>query len=287
LNWPLGRTYPLRRQAEFGQLRVGDFDVDALFLIRDEVDFVDIAHTQQLGAQPFGIIVQLCQGEAVAFQRIEIRVDIAELVVEERALDLRRQGIRDIADFLANLVPSGWYLRGRRRVLHGEEQRRLSGPRIAALEIDLRNFLQLAGDDIGHFFLNLPRGRAGPERADHHDLEREGRIFGLRQSSIRENAEQRHQHENEYHQCLMLQSPAGQVEAMVRAVGHGTVGHGIGGRDGRRRILVGHCAALAPSSANSGLTARTCCPAKTVCTPASTRLSPSARPPVTTTARSV
>ena len=46
-------------------------------------------------------------------------------------------------------------------------------------------------------------------------------------------------------------------------------------------------AAITPSSANNGLTARTCCPAKTVCTPASTRLSPSARPPVTTTARSV
>jgi hypothetical protein len=72
--------------------------------------------------------VQLRQGEAVAFQCIEIRVDITELVVEERALDLRRQGIRDIADFFANLVPGGRHLRGRRSVLHGEEQRRLSGP---------------------------------------------------------------------------------------------------------------------------------------------------------------
>ncbi len=49
----------LRCQVEFRELRVGDLDIHALLLIRDEVDLVDVRHAQQLGAQAFGVIMQL------------------------------------------------------------------------------------------------------------------------------------------------------------------------------------------------------------------------------------
>jgi len=118
----------LRRQAELRQLRIGDLDIDALLLVGDEVDLVDVRHAQQLGAQSFGVVMQLRGRKAVPLQSIEVGIDIAELVVEVRSLNSRRQGIGDVAHFLANLVPRVRNLRRRRRILDGEEQRRLPRP---------------------------------------------------------------------------------------------------------------------------------------------------------------
>ena len=74
------------RQPQLGQLRVGDLDVDALLLVADEVDLVDAGNAQQLGAQTFGIVMQLRRREAIALQGVEIGVDVAEFIVEVRSL---------------------------------------------------------------------------------------------------------------------------------------------------------------------------------------------------------
>ena len=211
----------LRRQPEFGELRVGDLDIDALLLVGNEVDLVDIGHPQQLGAQPLGIVMQLRERKPVAFQRVDVGVDVAELVVEEGPLNTRGQRVGDITDLLANLVPGVRHLRGRRRILDGEEQRRLARPRIAPQIVDVGRLLQLAGDAVGHFLLHLARGRARPERADHHHLERERRILGLRQLAVGQHAEQRDQHQQKDHQRLMAQGPAREVESVARRLGWG------------------------------------------------------------------
>ncbi len=182
-----------RREAELGELGIGDLDVDALLLVGDEVDLVDAGHAQQLGTQPLRIVVHLRGREAIALERIEVRIDVAELIVEERALDPGWQRIGDIADFLADLVPRVGDLRRRRGVLDREEQHRLAGARIAAQEVDVGRLLELARDTVGHFLLDLARGRARPESLDHHDLESERRVFRLRELAVREHAEQRDQ----------------------------------------------------------------------------------------------
>jgi hypothetical protein len=208
--------------------------------------------------------VQLRGGKAVAFERVDIRVDVAEFIVEERTLDARRQGRRDIADFLAYLIPGFGHLAHRGRVLHRKENQRFAGTRVAAHEIDVRRFLQLAADVIGQLLLHLPRGGARPERADHHHTEREGRVFRLREPRVREDAEGGGKRDQEHDQRLMTQRPRGQVEAS----------------------FVVRRAHEAKSSGCSGAIARTFSPALTVCTPCSTTLSPSFRPSLTTKVRS-
>ncbi len=169
-NWPLGRTktrssavvsvpagetlfcapmiWPIcvRRNAEAGELRVRDLDVDALIRVAEIIDLADVGHAQQLFAQLVGVVVQLGRREAITFERIDIGVDVAELVVEERPLDTGRQRGGDVAHFLAHLVPRRLHLAHGRRVFHREEQERLAGARVAAQEVDIRRLLQLAAD---------------------------------------------------------------------------------------------------------------------------------------------
>ena len=258
-------------QPELRELRVGDLHIDTLLLIADEVDLVDIRHAQQLGSQTFRIIVQLGRRETVALQCIDVGVHVAELIVEVGPLNSGGQRVDDIADLLANLVPGIRHPRRRCGILDGEEQSRLAGPRVAAQKIHIGSLLQLARDPIGHFLLHLPRRRTGPRRADHHDLEGERRILGLRELAVGQHAEQRQQRQQENHQRLMPEGPARQIEAVIRARG--------GCSAGRFRAILAHCAAAAraapptlfatacgaaaPSSSpsNKGLTCFTCSPA--------------------------
>ncbi len=178
-----------RREAKLRELRVADLHIDALFLIGDEVHLIDVRHAQQLRSQALGIVMQLRRREAVALQCIDIRVHVAELVVEVGSLNSGGQRVDHVADFFANLIPGVRHLRGRRGILDGEEQRRFARPRIAAQKIDVGGLLQLARDPIGHFLLHLPRRRAGPHRADHHHLEGERRILGLCELAVGQHPE--------------------------------------------------------------------------------------------------
>jgi hypothetical protein len=205
----------LRRDVQTRELRVGDLDVDMLVRIAEVIDLGHTRHTQQHCAQFVRIVVQLCGGKAVTFERIDVGVDIAEFVIEERTLDALRQRGGDIADLLAHLVPGLRHFLDGRGILHREEHQRFAGARIAAHEVDIRRFLQLAADAVGHLFLHLARGGAGPEGADHHHAERERRVFRLREFRISEDSEGGGERDQKYHQRLMTQRPRGQVEASL------------------------------------------------------------------------
>ncbi|KAG1250390.1 hypothetical protein G6F68_012828 [Rhizopus microsporus] len=195
---------------------------------------------------------------------------VAELVVEERALHALGQRGLDVADFLADLVPLVGHGVGGRRVLHGVEDQRFAGARVAAQEVRVGGLLELLADAVGDLFLHLLRGRARPQGLDDHHAEREGRIFRLRQLGIRQHAEQRHQRNDEDHQRLVAQRPGRQVElAFFVAVA-------------RLPIRRAHDA---KSSGCSGGTVRTFSPADTVCTPCQTRRSPAFTPPASVTVR--
>ncbi len=71
--------------AEPRQLRVRYFDEDVLVRVAKVVDLVDTGHAQQDRAQLIRVVVQLRGRKAVAFERIDVRVDVTELVVEERS----------------------------------------------------------------------------------------------------------------------------------------------------------------------------------------------------------
>ena len=141
---------------------------------------------QEFGAQLIGVVVQLRRRIAVAFQRIDVGIDVAEFVVEERPLHALRQLRADIADLLSHLIPSVRHDGGRRGILDVEEDQRLTGTGLTAQKVDRRCFLQLARNAIGHLFLHLLGSSAWPESLDHHQFEGERRIFRLRKMFVRQ-----------------------------------------------------------------------------------------------------
>src|SRR5580658_448994 len=279
----------LRREIELRELRIRDLDVDALLLIGDEVDLVHIGYAQELGTQPLAIVIELRGLEAVALERINIGVDIAELVIEVRTLDAGRQRGGDVSHLLANLIPGVRHLSWRRGVLDGEEELRLAGPRVRAQEVDVGSLLELTGDAVRYLFLDLPGRGARPECTDHHHLEGEGRILGLREAAVGGDPEQRQQRQDKNHQRLVAKCPGGQIEAMRLTRRERPHGQRIA-RDfrthrpmlaARARAVVFSASPRVSSAANRGFTGVTCSPAYTACTPAETILSPSPRPPST------
>ncbi|MNI35852.1 hypothetical protein D3C73_898890 [compost metagenome] len=231
---------------------------------------VDLGHpgyTQQHGAQAVGVVMQLRGCKAVAVQRVDVGVDVAEFVVEERALHALRQRGLDVAHFLADLVPLVGHRVGGRRVFHGVEDQRFTGPRIAAQEVRIGGFLQLLADAVGYLFLHLLRRGARPQGLDDHHAEREGRVFGLGQLGVRQHAKQRDQRNQENHQRLVAQRPGRQIEFAFVVVLAGVIARflGAGAHD-------------AKSSGCKGATGRTFSPAVTVCTPCQTTRSPACTP---------
>ena len=88
-----------------GELLGGELEVDLLVLRADEIDLGNVGHAEQLGAHALGMVAQLAVREAVRGQREDERIGVAELVVEERPLHALRQGLLDVADLLARLIP--------------------------------------------------------------------------------------------------------------------------------------------------------------------------------------
>ena len=93
-----------RLDAEQREPRIRQLDEDLLLLLADEVDLGHAGNAQQLGAHPVAELLQVAVAEAVARERVDVRVGVAELVVEVRSLDARRQLRPDVADLLAHLV---------------------------------------------------------------------------------------------------------------------------------------------------------------------------------------
>jgi hypothetical protein len=122
-------------------------------------------HLQQLLAHAVGLLLQLLVAEAVARQRVDRAVDVAELVVEERPLHAGRQGAAHVADLLAHRVPDLLHLLRRRRVLHLEDDQRLARLGVAADLVGVRHLLQRLLELVGHLLGDLLRRGAGPTGA--------------------------------------------------------------------------------------------------------------------------
>jgi hypothetical protein len=208
------RLDDLRRlDAQRGQARVGDLDEDLLVLLADEVDLGHTRHAQELGADAVAERLQVLVREAVTGDGVYVGVRVTELVVEERTLDAGRQRLADVTDALAHLVERVRHLRHGRAVLDREEHLRFAGLRVAAHEVDVRHFLQLALDAVGDLQLDVARGGARPVGAHHHDLERERRVLGLPEALVRQHARDREHDQQVQDERAVMQRPFGQVEA--------------------------------------------------------------------------
>ena len=116
-------------EAERRQPRRGDLDEHFLVLGAEDRDLVDVLDFQQALPHLVGV-VELGVAVAVGRERVDRAVDVAELVVEERADDARRQRAAQVAQLLAHRVPDLRHLLRRRGVAHLEQDQRLARLRI-------------------------------------------------------------------------------------------------------------------------------------------------------------
>ncbi|MCY1362523.1 hypothetical protein D9M69_492470 [compost metagenome] len=94
-----------QRQAEGGELDVGEFDPDFLVLQPQQLDLAHILDPLQLDLDAVGVILEHGVVEALAAQGVNIAESGAEFIVEKRSLNPRRQGVTDVVDLLAHLIP--------------------------------------------------------------------------------------------------------------------------------------------------------------------------------------
>ena len=90
---------------EARQLLGRELDVDVFVLRAHDVDLGDVRQLQQARADVLDMVLQLAVGEAVRREAVDDAVGVAELVVEAGPDDALRQGVADVVDLLADLVP--------------------------------------------------------------------------------------------------------------------------------------------------------------------------------------
>ena len=184
-------------QPELRQALLRDLDVELLVLHAEQFDLGHVLHAQQLLAHVVGEGLELGVAEAaVRLQRVDHAVDVAEIVVEERALDAGGQGAAHVADLLAHRVPDVGHLAGLGRILDLEDDLRLARLGVAADLVGVRHFLQRALELVGHLLGHLLRRGARPVGAHHHGAEGEGRVLVLAQLEVGSEAQQ-HQHHHQ------------------------------------------------------------------------------------------
>ena len=203
----------IETHAERGEFGVRQFDENLFVLQADQIDLRHVRHAQQFELDAFGVIAELRVVVAFAGQRVDVAERIAEFIVEERPDRAGRQCVADVADFLAHLIEHVGHFRGVDRILDHHEHVRFAGTRIAAQEIQFGDFLQLLLDLVGYLQTDFVRRRARPLRLHHHHLEGERRIFGLAESGVRPDADQRQHHDEIAQQRPVVQRPLGQVES--------------------------------------------------------------------------
>jgi hypothetical protein len=214
-------------QAQLGQPLLGDFDVELFVLHAKQRHLADVWHAQQLLAHIIGKALDFGVGESLRLQRINHAIDIAKIIVEERALHARGQRKAHVADFFAHQIPRVGHLGGLGRVTDLENHRGLAGLGVAADLVGVRHLLQGALDLVGHLLGHLLRRGPWPGRPHHHDPKGKRRVFILAQLEIGRKA-QHHQNDHQITgQRRMHQRPFGEVETLF---GYGVCHAGLTSR---------------------------------------------------------
>ncbi len=120
----------------------------------------------------------------------------------------------DVADALADVVPSVGDLLRRRAALEVDEDRGAASRGVAPEEIEIWGLLQRAFEPLGDLIQRVLDGGAGPRRAHHHGLDDEGRVLVAAKPEIGESAgRHRHQHDID-DQRAIAECPLRQVQLL-------------------------------------------------------------------------
>src|SRR5215510_10682953 len=150
--------------------------------------------------------------EALRDEAIDDPERIAEVVIEAWSDHARRQGMADIADALADVIPDVGNFPGGGTALQIDEDGRIAGAREAAQKIEFRRFLQLALKPLGDLLERVLDGRARPGGLDHHRLDDEGRILVTAEPDERHDPADHRDDHQKYDQRAMLERQFRKIE---------------------------------------------------------------------------
>jgi hypothetical protein len=123
-----------------------------------------------------------------------------------------RQGVLDVAELLAHLVPDLRHRGRRRRLAQVDLDLRHAGLGVAADVVDLGHFLQLLLELVGHLLGHLLRRAARPGGLNHHGLDGELGVFLLPELAVGEDAAEAEHHQQEGDHLRVAQRPFGEVD---------------------------------------------------------------------------
>ena len=168
---------------------------------------------QELGPRGLGEVARLARREAVIGDAVDDAEDVAELVVEEGPDHALRQRRLYVADLLADLVPDVVEVALGRRFLEVDENGRLAGLGVALDVIEVRGFLELLLEPVGHLLECVGRGCPRPDSLDHHGLHGEIRVFLAAEPLIgAHSADDADEHEED-DDGPVVDGPFGKIEA--------------------------------------------------------------------------
>ncbi len=130
--------------AQTCKLRHRKFDVNLLVLRAEDLDLRHVGNLQQARSDVLDVVAQFAMGEPVGGEAIDHTISVAEVVVESGTDDAIRNGVADVADVLAHLIPDVGNLGWRGRALQIDEYGRETGARVTAEIVEVPRLLKLA-----------------------------------------------------------------------------------------------------------------------------------------------
>ena len=194
-------------EAEIGELLHRELDEDAFVLRPQHFDLRDVGNKEQLRANVFNIVAKLAMGEPVAGKTIDDSKRGAEVIIEPGPDDARGQGMANIADVLAHLIPGVRNLLRGRTAFQIDEDRGDARTGIAAQEVQVVGFLKFAFESLGDLIERVVDGRTGPCRLNHHRLDNECRVLAAAETKIGYDARRDGDHHEIGNERAVVQRP--------------------------------------------------------------------------------
>jgi hypothetical protein len=187
---------------------LGELDEDSLVLGAVEIDFCHSRHLQQTLTHALGRLLELGVIGTIAGHGVKNGIDVAEFVVDDRTEQTRRKLALHVGNLLAQQIEQVRHVLWRRGILESDLHCRERRLRIRLHLLEVRQLLQLLLDGVSDLGLHFGSGRAGPDRRDVDNLDREEGIFGAAETLVGEEAGGAERYHEEQDQCGMADRPA-------------------------------------------------------------------------------
>jgi hypothetical protein len=168
----------VRRNTQFSQPGVGNFDINALFLLSPYFDLGGLFDQQQFVSDILGNRLELPVGEPVAAQRDDDAENVSEFVVDQWSDNLLGQVRSRVRHFVAQILPDRLHVHVMIEHLHLDDGELVSG--FGKNSFHFRHFTDAFFELIGHQPLDLIRCATGQDSDDNGGADREFRILETR-----------------------------------------------------------------------------------------------------------